>query len=139
MKTANDLENAIRSLILQGFIPNDEHTVSALRQKMEEALRHPNAASWFDGSWEVHTEADILLPSTEGAVQQLRPDRVMIKDGKVVVVDYKFGAHEQPAYEAQVKKYIGCLQGIGYNQVEGYLWYVSKNIVYPVFFQHIEN
>jgi ATP-dependent exoDNAse (exonuclease V) beta subunit len=140
MKTADDLESAVRSLIVQGFIPNDEHTISALRQKMEEALKHPNAASWFDGSWEVHTEADILLPATDGAVQQLRPDRVMIKDGKVVVVDYKFGAHEDPAYEIQVKKYMACLRGIvGYDQVEGYLWYVSKNKVYPVISQYVEN
>jgi ATP-dependent exoDNAse (exonuclease V) beta subunit len=139
MKTSADLENAVRSLISQGFIPGDAHTAGALRQKMEEALKHPGAGAWFDGSWEVHTEADILLPATDGAVQQLRPDRVMIKNGKVVVVDYKFGAHEQPDYETQVKKYIGCLQDIGYGQVEGYLWYVGKNKVYPVVFQRTEN
>jgi hypothetical protein len=63
----------------------------------------------------------------------------MIKDGKVVVVDYKFGEHEQPAYETQIKRYIECLRGIGYGQVEGYLWYVGKNTVYPIIFQHAEN
>ncbi|MDR2449220.1 MAG: UvrD-helicase domain-containing protein [Prevotellaceae bacterium] len=133
MKTAGDLEQAIHTLILQGFITNNEHAASDLRQKMEEAMKQPNAAAWFDGSWEVYTEADILLPNTGDAVQQLRPDRVMIKDGKVVVVDYKFGEGEHATHETQVKKYIGCLQDIGYEQVEGYLWYVSKNKVYPVF------
>jgi ATP-dependent exoDNAse (exonuclease V) beta subunit len=133
MKTAGDLDQAIHSLISQGFITGNESTTSDLRQKMKEALTHPHAAAWFDGSWEVHTEADILLPGTGGAVQQLRPDRVMIKDGKVVVVDYKFGAREEAAYDTQVQKYIGCLQDTGYNQVEGYLWYVSKNKVCPVF------
>ena len=133
MKTAGDLKKAIHSLIIQGFITDNERTTSDLRQKIEEALRHPNAAAWFDGSWEVHTEADMLLPGAGGAVQQLRPDRVMIKDGKVVVVDYKFGELEQANYETQVKKYISCLQDTGYNQVEGYLWYVSKNKVSPVF------
>jgi ATP-dependent exoDNAse (exonuclease V) beta subunit len=132
MKTANDMEQAIHSLILQGFITNNERTAGDLRQKMEEAMKHPDAAPWFDGSWEVHTEADILLPNTEDAVQQLRPDRVMIKDGKVVVVDYKFGEGEHAMHETQVKKYIGCLQNIGYDHVEGYLWYVSKNKVQPV-------
>jgi ATP-dependent exoDNAse (exonuclease V) beta subunit len=132
MKTAGDLEQAIHSLILHGFITGNERTTSDLRQKMEEAMKQPNATSWFDGSWEVHTEADILLPGTGGAIQQLRPDRVMIKDGKVVVVDYKFGALEDAAHETQVKKYINCLQNIGYDRVEGYLWYVSKNKVHSV-------
>jgi ATP-dependent exoDNAse (exonuclease V) beta subunit len=140
MKTAGDLDQAIYSLILQGFIPNNKRAISDLRQKMEAALKHPNAVSWFDGSWEVHTEADILLPATvDDAMQQLRPDRVMIKDGRVVVVDYKFGYLEQPAYEAQVKRYITCLQGIEHDQVEGYLWYVSKNKIHPVFYQYAEN
>jgi ATP-dependent exoDNAse (exonuclease V) beta subunit len=130
MKTAAGLDKAIQSLVLQGFIPDDERK-GDLRQKMEDALKHPDAAAWFDGSWDVRTEADILLPGT-GSVQQLRPDRVMIKDDRVVVVDYKFGEHEQTAYEEQMKKYIGCLQGIGYRHVEGYLWYVSKNKVFPV-------
>jgi ATP-dependent exoDNAse (exonuclease V) beta subunit len=134
MKTAGDLDYAIQSLVSQGFIPDEERTTGDLRQKMEAALRHPSATAWFDGSWEVRTEADILLPAGTGeAVHQLRPDRVMIKDGKVVVVDYKFGELEDPAYETQVKKYIGCLQDIGHTRVEGFLWYVSKNKVFPVF------
>jgi hypothetical protein len=58
----------------------------------------------------------------------------MIKDGRVVVVDYKFGDIEQPTYEAQVKRYITCLQDIGHDQVEGYLWYVSKNKIHPIFY-----
>jgi CRISPR/Cas system-associated exonuclease Cas4 (RecB family) len=138
IKTAGDLDKAIHSLILQGFITDNERTTSDLRQKIEEAMKHPNAALWFDGSWEVHIEADILLPNTGGAVQRLRPDRVMIKDGKVVVVDYKFGELEEADYETQVKKYINCLQNTGYNQVEGYLWYVSKNKVYPVFYNTLK-
>ena len=132
MKTAADLDKAIRSLVLQGFIPGDAHASGDLRQKITEALHHPNAAAWFDGSWEVHTEANILLPGTDETTHQLRPDRVMIKDGKVVVVDYKFGELEQAAYEDQVKKYIGCLQNMGYTNVEGFLWYVSKNKALPV-------
>jgi ATP-dependent exoDNAse (exonuclease V) beta subunit len=132
IKTAGDLDHAIRSLISQGAIPNDERTTGDLRQKMEEAMHHLSATAWFDGSWEVYTAADILLPGAGDAVHRLRPDRVMIKDGKVVVVDYKFGELEQPGYETQVKKYIGCLQDIGYAQVEGFLWYVSKNKVFPV-------
>jgi ATP-dependent exoDNAse (exonuclease V) beta subunit len=133
MKTTGDLERAIQFLVLQGFITNNERTTSDLRQKMEEAMKHPNAMLWFDGSWEVHIEADILLPGTGGAVQQLRPDRVMIKDGKVVVVDYKFGELEDAAHEIQVKEYINCLKNTGYDRVEGYLWYVSKYKVQPVF------
>jgi ATP-dependent exoDNAse (exonuclease V) beta subunit len=132
MKTAGDLEEAVRALTVDGLIPDDEHTARDLQQKIAVAIRQSDAAAWFDGSWEVRTEADMLLPGTSGAVQQLRPDRVMIKDGKVVVVDYKFGEQERAKHEMQVKTYIGCLQEAGYSRVEGYLWYVSKNKVHPV-------
>jgi ATP-dependent exoDNAse (exonuclease V) beta subunit len=133
MKTAADLDSAIRSLLLHGLIPDETHTINDLRKKMEEALKHPEAAAWFDGSWVVHAEASILMPNTDGSTHQLRPDRVMINGDRVVVVDYKFGEIEQTAYEEQVKKYIGCLQNMGFRNVKGYLWYVGKNKVFNIF------
>ena len=80
---------------------------------------------WFSGSWELYNECAILY--RENGIQQTRrPDRVMMKDGKVVVVDFKFGKPRQE-YTCQVKEYMDLLLQMGYSDVKGYLWYVFNN------------
>ena len=59
-----------------------------------------------------------------GDSRVLRPDRVMIGDGKVTVVDFKFGEQQKTAYHGQVRAYMEQLKRMGHQQVEGYLWYV---------------
>jgi hypothetical protein len=69
-------------------------------------------------------EADILLPS--GDIR--RPDRVVISEGRVMVIDFKFG-EENPKYESQVRLYCRLLSTMGYHKPEGFLWYVDRNII----------
>jgi hypothetical protein len=75
---------------------------------------------WFpqDAS-KVMMETDIM--DTDGQVY--RPDRVVIMDGKTVVVDYKFGVHHS-RYERQMKRYADILSRMGYPDVTACLWYV---------------
>lgn len=58
-------------------------------------------------------------------MQTRRPDRVMMKDDQVVVVDFKFGK-ENPKYNKQVKGYMQLLTKMGYKNITGYLWYVDE-------------
>ena len=51
-----------------------------------------------------HSLMNVLLSIKEkGVLQTRRPDRVMMKDDQVVVVDFKFGK-ENPKYNKQVKR-----------------------------------
>ena len=85
-----------------------------------------------------HITAVVLLSgattgSTLDALRQVldaqtrRPDRVMMKDGRLVVVDFKFGKPSKK-YNRQVKDYMQLLTRMGYDpkQMEGYLWYVTE-------------
>ena len=54
------------------------------------------------------------------------PTLVVMKDGKVVVVDFKFGKPRRE-YTYQVKEYMDLLTQMGHSQVQGYLWYVFNN------------
>ena len=67
-----------------------------------------------------------ILYWENGELQTRRPDRVMMKDGEVIVVDFKFGK-PYPEYDEQVREYMSLLQEMGYTQVSGYLWYVFYN------------
>ncbi|MFY9365035.1 MAG: hypothetical protein WAP18_08100, partial [Bacteroidales bacterium] len=57
-----------------------------------------------------------------------RPDRIMEKEGKVVVLDYKFGIPES-MHQRQISRYVSALKRMGYPQVEGRLLYFSSDDV----------
>jgi ATP-dependent exoDNAse (exonuclease V) beta subunit len=110
-----------------------EGTLSAsdrerVAERIAEALADPLIASWFDGSWEtIRNENDIIVPAHTASVR--RPDRVMIRGERVVVVDYKFGERENPHYLRQIEEYLRLLRAMGYSRTEGYLWYVEMGRV----------
>ena len=56
----------------------------------------------------------------------------MVKEGRAVVVDYKFGLRENPEHRRQLGEYIELLREIGYTQVEGYLWYVRMERIVSI-------
>ena len=96
---------------------------AALRRMIARALAHPAAREWFAGGWErVRNENEIIIP---GGSSTRRPDRVMIRGTRAVVVDYKFGGREPERYRRQVLEYLALLRQMGYTETEGYLWYVK--------------
>ena len=95
----------------------------ALRGMIARVLAHPVAGEWFGGGWQrVRNENEIIVP---GAGSTRRPDRVMLRGTRAVVVDYKFGSRDPGRYRRQVGEYLGLLRQMGYTQCEGYLWYVK--------------
>lgn len=77
--------------------------------------------AWYDGSARVLNEVDILF----GKGLSKRPDRVIIKGGKVIVVDYKFGERQDKRHPNQVRNYLQLIRKMGFERVDGYLWYVE--------------
>lgn len=97
-----------------------------------EAMKNPTINSWYDKSYTVINERGILLPSVEiNTVSQLRPDRVMVKGDCAIVVDYKFG-EVNSKHNKQVERYKIILKSMGYNEVQGYLWYINKNEIITI-------
>ncbi len=130
--TADDIDQAITSLTAGGFLENDTSKINELRESILEAIQRPQVAGWFDGSWQLRNEADILLPSDNGQLVQYRPDRVMMRNDEVVVVDYKFGEKQSEHYITQVQNYLRTLGKMNYRPIKGYIWYVSLDEVEEV-------
>ncbi len=102
-----------------------EEEAASLQKRIGEAMDDPRVRSWFDPSWtEVRNESSIVIPRTSSPK---RPDRVMTRGDQAVVVDYKFGAKENKAYNRQIAEYMSLLKDMGYKQVDGYIWYVEQN------------
>ena len=124
IRTADDVDGAIEQLRFEGLIESSEQA-EQLRKLIQRALQHPRAQRWYAPGMELYNERSIIC-STDGTLQTYRPDRVMIRDNEVIVVDFKFGK-KKAAYVQQVKKYMQLLTDMGYPAVKGYLWYVFSN------------
>jgi ATP-dependent helicase/nuclease subunit A len=121
--TTKDIAKAVMQKSHAGIITREEagemiRTITAITGKKE-------VSHWFDGSWMVRNETAILLRGGKTR----RPDRVMIREGKVVVVDYKFGENVQPRYRNQVRRYMNELKQMGHTNLKGYVWYPLSGII----------
>jgi CRISPR/Cas system-associated exonuclease Cas4 (RecB family) len=57
----------------------------------------------------------------------------MIKGGRAVVVDYKFGENKLKSHNYQMANYMRLLSDMDlYDTIEGYVWYVSLGEVVKV-------
>ncbi|WP_416990516.1 UvrD-helicase domain-containing protein [Alistipes communis] len=139
--TREEIDDNIRRAVADAALsPAD---AEALAAAIGRQFDDPLVAGWFDGRWNiVRNENEIIVPHRtrirrtrrEQTVERTirRPDRVMVKEGRAVVVDYKFGLRENPDHRRQLGEYIELLREIGYTQVEGYLWYVRMERIVSI-------
>ncbi len=122
-----DFETNIDKMYNGGFISENE--MRGLKIQVNTALERDDVRSWFDGTYKVISERGIILPDDRsGVVSMLRPDRVLIGDGKAIVVDYKFG-EQRKSHNKQIERYKAVLKRMGYGEIYGYLWYIRDNKV----------
>lgn len=114
------LTDAVDMFVREGKLPATEATL--LTESLSDKLAAEPFKEWFSGSYEIKAEATILTPDG----RSYRPDRVMIKDGGAVVLDFKFG-HEDASHAVQVRSYAAILTQMGYSPVSGYVWYVERD------------
>ncbi len=137
-ETLEDIRTAIRNMQSDALLSDAD--AAALLQKIEQAFENPTVCEWFDGSWDrVRNENTIIRPAADLAASSdddliKRPDRVMLKGRRAVVVDYKFGKREgeEAGYRRQIRRYLDLIRRMGYPECEGYLWYVKRGEIEKV-------
>jgi ATP-dependent helicase/nuclease subunit A len=122
IKTAADIRSSVKRLVLEGKLTATES--EDLEKRVEDLIDSPVVSEWFLPGNEILTEAGILLPSGNTK----RPDRVIFKDGKTMIIDFKFGG-ESDHYISQVNQYRKLMAEMGYSNIEAYIWYVDKNYI----------
>ena len=120
--TKEDLIAAIERLLFEGVIESAEKA-QEIYEIAEKALNLDEVKDWYSGEWTLYNECSIIYNDEQGKMQTRRPDRVMMKDDEVVVVDFKFGK-KKPEYSTQVREYMSLLSEMGYTDIKGYIWYV---------------
>lgn len=123
--SCGDITDAVNKLVLEGKIPEKQR--KEIEEKIFKAVSGPEIKDWFKPGLNVLTEAEILTSS--GAAR--RPDRVILTEGRVIIIDFKFGI-EKTEYLNQVNNYRDLLLEMGYPAVDAFLWYVDNNKVISV-------
>lgn len=119
--TPDDLPSAVRRAYDAGEIDagQEENYLNIL------ARRIASRPEWFptDGT-QILNETQLI--DTDGEIY--RPDRVLVKDGKVTVIDYKFG-EKRRSYQRQVARYADIYRRMGYSEISSAIWYVLTDEV----------
>ncbi len=118
IKTTDDIDNAVYKALNGGILSQDE--ADSVKTEIQQLINLEQTKDWFSGNWEVKTESDILMPDGKS----IRPDRVMLKNSKAIIVDYKTGKKSKD-YEAQLESYARALKEAGYTETEKYILYLD--------------
>jgi ATP-dependent exoDNAse (exonuclease V) beta subunit len=92
-----------------------------LEIELNSILSNERMASWFSDAKQVYNEAEIILSGG----QVVRPDRVSVRDGEIIVIDYKTGEAAE-SHKHQVRKYIEALSTMYTQPVKGFLFYTKS-------------
>lgn len=128
IETMADVEQAIERLLFEGIIGSKEEE-EEIRRLTQKAFSLPQVQEWYSGDWQLFNECEIIWLEN-GKLKNRRPDRVMMREGEIIVVDFKFGKPHKK-YTQQIQEYMRLLALMGYpkEQIKGYLWYVEENSI----------
>jgi ATP-dependent helicase/nuclease subunit A len=125
IETAQDIETACIKALKEGKISESES--EEIKKKLTESLANPLIGKWFDGSYKILNERNLITPE-----KILRPDRLMISGKRAVIADYKLGEKIRDKHHRQIAKYAGILIEYGFEEVEGYIWYINYDEIEKV-------
>ena len=101
----------------------DTEALMDVTKLLGELVHHKEIGKYFSEEYEIRNEQSILTPNAV----VLRPDRIMIKDGKAHIIDYKTG-EERDSYAQQLHTYAAVLEQMGYAIGDKILIYLSDKI-----------
>ncbi len=125
IKTREDIDLAIQQCVFNGLISHEQS--ADIKQKIVHFVTNEKVADWFTDNWKILNEEALLTSSGHLRI----PDRVLLKDKKCVVIDFKF-AKPIDEHHQQVKEYVDLLEGMDYQNVAGYLYYPERDMVEKV-------
>ena len=127
LQSIDDLDKTIRKLQIQGTVTTAD--VPIITARVRKIFKLPIVQRWFQADWEVLAERSLLHNNN-----RLIPDRVIVKDNKAIVIDYKTVQddsnleNQMSKYKRQVRKYGKILKDMKYEIAGMYLLFIGKEI-----------
>lgn len=126
VQSLDKLEDVVDGYFIEGYLTAEEKAESI--KQITRFLTNETVKEWYSEKYRVLNEVEIL--QFKGSF--IRPDRVMIKEDEVIVIDYKFGEKEDKKYIRQVKYYMNQIAKMGYTNLKGYICYVTLDKIIEV-------
>ena len=121
IRTLDDIDYVVRRCAARGVIKSAQ--IDKVKEKLENIIQGDEVLSWFSADNIIISERPMIKDGST-----YRADRIVItKDGKTIVVDYKFGGKTDKKYHKQVLGYMDILRDCGYENIEGRIWYPFEN------------
>lgn len=117
IRYTNEIPETLKQVVQEGLITEDDR--QTLADQLAELLTNATINEWFSKNWTVKTEVPIILPGGD----ENRIDRLLIRDRKAIVVDFKTGVHNKNDIQ-QVRAYVTILRQMNFTDVEGYVLYL---------------
>lgn len=132
IRTSADINRVLTEYEERGLLTPTDISRTSLQKMIDKRMQHPLVKQWFTEGWTLFNECTILSrnPNT-GTMEEHRPDRVMMREGSWVVLDFKFGT-PKAEHRKQVAQYMSLLEAMSYREVKGYLWYFYSNNIEEV-------
>lgn len=124
-QTQEDAELLLQQYTFEGRI--DREIAQEVSGQLKKLFEIPQFQSWFGGDYLTLAEQGILLPGGN----QKRPDRVLIGDQEVIVVDFKTG-EKYASHPKQVKEYMDLVHQLSQKPVKGFLCYLEPTEIIEV-------
>ena len=115
-----DISKVLNKMQVKGFINFKER--EKLKADLELILHDPKFIAIHDGADHIWSEQEIFI----GDGRVTRPDRIIIKNGSAILIDFKTG-EISPDHHLQVTQYAGVISACGYPVAETYLYYFKGN------------
>lgn len=116
-----DLPSAVERAVDCGDL--DRESGAAILAMLRKAISSVAGMGWFDTDAADIINERNLIDTSSGLVN--RPDRVVIRDGRVDIIDYKTG-REEDEYDKQLQRYAGSYRKRGYSDIHAYIWYINE-------------
>ncbi|MGX1927903.1 UvrD-helicase domain-containing protein [Flagellimonas sp. 2504JD4-2] len=121
VNTANDIPEVMERLKSQGHLNASE--ASIVYGILKKVVEHPNLKKYFSLPYQVLNEQEIL--TTDG--KSMRPDRLVILNNEVTIIDYKTGK-PAPSHKEQILNYADTLKAMNFTVKETIIVYIAPEI-----------
>lgn len=121
IETEKDVSKALATLKRNGDLAVED--VADIESKINQIINNEELRDFYKDGSLVLNERDII--ANNGSI--LRPDRIVIREDKATIMDYKTGKRNVRYYD-QVLSYAGVLQEMGYKIENKIIIYINETV-----------
>lgn len=120
INSPDEIEDALNDMLQLGEIEHE--FVETLRSDLKQLFGSKEYQALFENATEILSEQGFIV----GPNEILRPDKIILKKEKTIVVDYKTG-NQEPKHLKQISTYRNVLREMNYPHVEAFLFYTNTS------------